>query len=168
MNAKTSKICNVCQSRPQYSGKSDETAPRHSEMCNPCFTEGGHENAHNDSNHENDATPTPGCWICFPELNLAQNTYIPRSGTSRVGMVINVPLKASGAVKALVVSERLADRFATRIVKGTKKNDFTTKLILDNAGETSFELSWDAQGRFIGGNLNGRKVRNVAEILRSV
>jgi hypothetical protein len=89
------KLCNVCNTRREYTGaKGTETAPSGSHMCNYCFEEGGYENQHSDSAHDrilaeveaaNGFTTElsevdkaeyesfmPECWICHPELNLAQ------------------------------------------------------------------------------------------------
>lgn len=76
------KICNICHKRRVYTGsKGTEIAPKLSEMCNYCFEEGGWENTHSDAGHnkidltnmtEAERQETLGCWICFPELNLAQ------------------------------------------------------------------------------------------------
>lgn len=84
--------CGICNLRNAKTGsKGTETSP-HNDMCNYCFEEGGFENAHSDNNHdaiqaiieqqgptglsENEAEEArvfmPGCWICHPELNLAQ------------------------------------------------------------------------------------------------
>lgn len=77
------KLCTICNIRVQRTGPGGETAPRLSDMCNPCFTEGGWENTHSDGNHDailagDDAADNYTaldmdiCWICKPELNLAQ------------------------------------------------------------------------------------------------
>jgi hypothetical protein len=61
------KICNVCNARPQdreFNGQ-----------CEPCWTEGGWENEHNDRGHSETNTHSD-CWICHPELNRAQVTYV--------------------------------------------------------------------------------------------
>jgi hypothetical protein len=106
--------CNVCNiRRPQTGSKGSETSP-HNDMCNYCFEEGGQENTHSDQGHddiaagaftldntsfstqeeldkfldaERDVMAT--CWICHPELNLAQkpakagNTGPKTQGTRR-------------------------------------------------------------------------------------
>lgn len=74
-------ICNVCNKRRAKTGsKGTETSP-HNDMCNYCWEEGGWENTHGDAGHdhidlanmtEEEKIETSGCWICFPELNLAQ------------------------------------------------------------------------------------------------
>jgi hypothetical protein len=74
-------ICNVCNKRRAKTGsKGTETSP-HSDMCNYCWEEGGWENTHSDADHksinlaeltEDEALEVQGCWICYPELNLAQ------------------------------------------------------------------------------------------------
>lgn len=71
------KLCNVCNIRRVYTGsKGTETAAHGSDMCNYCYEEGSWENSHNDEGHDEPTIATPeltdGCWICHPELNLAQ------------------------------------------------------------------------------------------------
>ncbi len=89
------KMCNICNKRRVYTGTglNVEPAPVAWDGCNLCYTEGGYENQHSDSNHDgiikngpqNDyekselADFMPGCWICHPELNLAQKPQ--RAGT---------------------------------------------------------------------------------------
>jgi hypothetical protein len=85
------KLCNVCGKRPAANFTNGQ--------CDPCDQEGGWENTHNDGDHEtvqesledveygktNHKTEAEylawlkvqreevaGCWICYPELNLAQ------------------------------------------------------------------------------------------------
>lgn len=72
------KICTVCNARPQYTGGGDDPAPSGSKMCNPCYTEGGWENTHSDEGHEDGGNLHEPCWICVPELNLAQKPYIKK------------------------------------------------------------------------------------------
>lgn len=90
-------MCNVCGKRRGKTGsKGTETSP-HRDMCNYCYEEGGWENAHSDYDHEglnagtieygmtthktraefeawlaDEKEGAKGCWICHPELNLAQ------------------------------------------------------------------------------------------------
>ena len=81
-------MCNVCGKRRGKTGsKGTETSPHH-DMCNYCYEEGGWENTHSDYAHETikmqlangelekwakDELPNmETCWICHPELNLAQ------------------------------------------------------------------------------------------------
>lgn len=112
------------------------------------------------------------CWICHPELNRASAEYTPRTGTSRSGMVMNVKQKMTGAEKATLVSEKLGAKYATRIDTSEKG---LVKLLLTHAGTVSFTLVWDVQGHYLYEQskltLNGskpRKVRNVAELLRTL
>jgi hypothetical protein len=68
------KICNICNTRRVYTGTGNgvDPAPRLSDMCNLCYTEGGWENTHEDEGHGRDGEPAdPHCWICHPNLNLA-------------------------------------------------------------------------------------------------
>lgn len=84
------KTCNVCNVRKG----TDANGSSFNDMCDPCYQEGGWENTHNDGDHENIIAGNvvygmtthkteaefktwlkeerEGCWICFPELNLAK------------------------------------------------------------------------------------------------
>lgn len=68
------KLCTVCNVRTAKTGTgSGVETSEYADMCNLCFTEGGHENAHSDEGHDLDMVDVSdnGCWICHPELNLA-------------------------------------------------------------------------------------------------
>lgn len=189
MNAKT---CEICKKRPAAPLKTRQAEGMSADMdfCVPCFEEAGWENTHSDDGHEGFESLTvrksvfntkaeleawkanvreeiKGCWICNPELNKAQREYAPRTGTSRAGMVINVPIRAAGVEKAAVVEKALTERFEVKVT--TNKKTGVTALTAKSAQE-SFILFWDGQGRFEAGTVqeNGRsrKVRNVAEVLR--
>jgi len=119
-------------------------------------------------------TEIAGCWICFPELNEAQKvskTRAPSTGEkkSRVGQVINVPLRAPGELKAAVV-ERAAVNLPVQVSSnkdGSVTLDITTPTFV-------MILAWDALGRYdyerSVASINGKakKVRNVAEALRLI
>lgn len=94
--------CNVCGKRRPYTGsKGTETASAGSGMCNYCYEEGAWENSHSDNAHDSIATLaaagkelTPSaqeelntfmvdCWICHPELNLAQQPAKAASGAPK-------------------------------------------------------------------------------------
>lgn len=169
------KTCSICKVRPQMTAaeRRAEGASRDMDYCVYCHTEALWENTHNDSGHgdpngEANFTEESVCWICNPELNPANANYRLRTGTSRLGMIINVPLRADGKTKAGVVADKLAPRFATKV--STRKG--ITTLTLDFAGDVSFKLRWDADGHYLyaasTATVNGkvRKVRNVAEALR--
>lgn len=70
------KLCDICNTRTAYTGSGAglEEAPRASDLCNFCFTEGGWENTHSDEGHDLDMVDTTDndCWICHPELNPAR------------------------------------------------------------------------------------------------
>lgn len=76
------KLCNCCQTRPVGSGGGDDAATAKGlDECNPCYTEGGWENEHNDHSHDSLPVESPerdGCWICHPGLNLAQKPYVKK------------------------------------------------------------------------------------------
>lgn len=83
-------LCNVCNIRRPYTGaKGTETAAHGSEMCNYCYEEGSWENSHNDEGHDEPTIATPeltdGCWICHPELNLAQKPKGKSTGPKTQG-----------------------------------------------------------------------------------
>lgn len=99
------KICNICNKRRVYTGTGPgvDPAPHASDMCNYCFTEGSWENTHSDGDHNailallaagDAATENPdedemkfmeGCWICHPELNLAQKPVKASTGAKAQG-----------------------------------------------------------------------------------
>jgi hypothetical protein len=190
MNTKTCQDGTGNCLRPIGSGPgNDADYARSIKMCNPHATEAGYENEHRDRGHDAinekvaakkrltkaqaaEAPRTTNCWICNPELNEAAKAYSPREGTSRAGMVINVPIRAAGIEKAMTVEARLSDevqngRFSikTTVAKKTGEVALTAK-----SAQESFILFWDAQGHFLGGSVSEgdktRKVRNVAEVLR--
>jgi hypothetical protein len=161
--------------RPVGGGKSggyeDADWARQNGYCLPCADEGQMEIAHTNG-HE--YIPEDECWYCHPELNEAEKPYTPRSGTSRAGMVINVPIREAAIVKAAVVATRLT---GVQIEGGTVRKIQASvkavgaKLSVDKAGAATLtfgdlELSWDFRGKFVGGTFSGRKVRNVSEALR--
>lgn len=101
------KLCNVCNTRrPKTGSKGTETSP-HNDMCNYCFEEGGWENTHSDANHDAIAAEVADkggdpasylskndlaeldfmatCWICHPELNLAQKPAGKSTGPKAQG-----------------------------------------------------------------------------------
>ena len=167
---KMTKTCRSCQIRQIATGTVkgadaayvDKGTARAVELCNFCHVEADYENTHSDDGHNDDVD---GCWICYPELN--QRTKADErgtrqaTGTSRVGMVITVPLRASGAEKAKVVADRFAGRAKVRTTKG-----ITTLTVAD----AKLRLVWDAQGRFNydASRISDRKVRNVAAALRQL
>lgn len=100
------------------------------------------------------------CPVCHPEI--VANTA--HSGSSRAGMVINVPLRADGRTKATVVAEKLDALKIEAKVRRFKGDEILTAKI----GDSELKLVWDAQGRYVYAfsAFNGRKVRNVSEALR--
>jgi hypothetical protein len=82
------KLCIICGIRKGTTANGKDF----SDQCDPCHQEAGWENTHSDGNHgafdledltAKQAEEVDGCWICFPELNLAKK-----------------PAKAIGAKKA--------------------------------------------------------------------
>lgn len=115
-----------------------------------------------------------GCWICHPELNEALQTPKTRKASegerpSRKGQKINVPLRAAGEVKALVVIKAAGEERATlRILGGMVA-------VLDvDLGHATLHLAWDAEGRYdyaeayVKEGDKKKAVRNVAEALRII
>lgn len=116
-----------------------------------------------------------GCWMCHPELNEAQKVSkgrAPSTGEkkSRVGQVINVPLRAPGELKAAVVVRKAPESLPVQVSSnkdGSVTLDITTP-------DFVLILGWDHLGRYdyersvasIGGK--AKKVRNVAEALRLI
>lgn len=169
-----SKTCRSCQIRQIATGTLkgadvaylDRAQARAVELCNLCLVEADYENVHSDDGHDED-NKVDGCWICYPELNqrTAADAKGARqsTGTSRVGMVITVPLRASGKDKAEAVKAQMpvGAQHTLRTVKGITTLKAWTK-------EHAVKLVWDAQGRFDYDASNGdaKKVRNVAAALR--
>ena len=136
------------------------------ELCPACLEYAGWENTHSDFDHngsnEGDET-TEHCPVCHPELDPRK----PRravTGTSRLGMVMVVPVRAAGADKAASVKAHLAG-FRTKLSEETHGIYFTGSKG-SKASKVSFEANWDARGRWTGGTVNGKKVRNAAELVR--
>lgn len=164
------KTCRSCQIRPiaggtvRGEGDTDRATAKSVELCLPCLAEAGWENTHSDYGHEDgkdaDGEPTDTCWMCHPELNEASADYSARVGTSRVGMVITVPIRGTAKEKAQAAAEGLGAQDSK--IATTKKTGITT---LKSAG-SEIELRWDANGRYVGGTVRGRKVRNVSEAIR--
>lgn len=163
------KTCRSCQIRQIATGTlkgadaayTDKATARAVELCNLCLAEADYENVHSDDGHDGDSK-VDGCWICYPELNQRATADAKSArqvtGTSRVGMVITVPLRASGAEKANAVKAQInGHKVTVRTVKG-----ITTL----KAG--TVVLRWDAQGRFDydASGIGDKKVRNVAAALR--
>jgi hypothetical protein len=166
------KKCRSCQIRPvaggtvRGDGDADRATAKSVELCLPCLAEAGWENEHSDYGHADgknaDGDPTDSCWMCHPELNEASADYAARRGTSRAGMTIHVPIRATGKDKAAAVITQLPKGFATSV--NTRKGVVTLKAA--KGKDLGTVLRWNANGPFISGEANGRKIRNVAEALR--
>lgn len=108
------KLCNVCGKRRNYTGTGPgvEAASHGIELCNYCYTEGGHENSHSDYDHQGILAgevqwgqtthktkdefeawiqevkdEAKECWICHPELNLAQKPVKAKAASKNAGYV---------------------------------------------------------------------------------
>lgn len=152
------KTCEICKTRPaQTTTQALRDFGTVFPYCYPCHELAEQENVHSDDGHDESA-PFDGCWVCHPELDQTSAEYTPRSGTSRAGMTINVPIRAAGATKAKVTAEKLS---APDAKARTSKGVTTLR-----SKSLDLVLNWDQGGRFVGGTVAGRKVRNVAEALR--
>lgn len=184
--------CTSCATRKPGQGsasKGDRDSAKSVGLCIPCYEFGGWENTHSDNAHDSlanggaDAAEFSGgqetidsitaemkhCWVCHPELDESSKTYVPRAGTSRAGMKMNVTGGQNGIEKAEAVQKALGKRFALKVTK------VKGRVVLDaaeNGSPFGFSIEWDSRGRFQYGpstvNVNGktRKVRNVSELLR--
>lgn len=181
------KRCEICNTRPVDPQVKRESGADH---CRPCDTLAGHENMHSDYDHEgiNSGKVVFGqtthktkssfnewlkstkrgmaeCWVCHPELDETQEEYAQRNGTSRLGIVLSVPIRGTGKDKAAAVTERFRKPYvcATRTSKGTV-------IFKATAAKGGCEIRWDLVGRYLGAEvtLEGktRKARNVSEVLR--
>lgn len=181
-------MCGVCGKRRSYTGKGTgvEDAPRASDLCNFCFTEGGWENAHSDSAHEGilvvaaaDRTEDQnleisGCWICFPDLNLVNREARP--GRSRAGMVIVAKGTEIHKSETFRVAAEAAGWTVTMLretyeLEADAEGEGTRYYATATRGEESISLAWDGRkydyaesGASFAGK--GRKVRNLKEALR--
>lgn len=92
--------CNVCKTRTVGSGGKayDTQAAAANGLCGPCDTEGGWENEHSDRGHNAESTEVAtlmeddtvgkrveGCWVCYPEINMAQREHKPRTSKGGQG-----------------------------------------------------------------------------------
>lgn len=97
------KLCIICGIRKGTTANGKDFA----DMCDPCYQEAGWENTHSDGDHEGIiagdvvyGTTThktraafeawlkeeqEGCWICFPELNLAKKPAKAQPATKEQG-----------------------------------------------------------------------------------
>lgn len=182
--APKTNLCPICELRRKYTGAANgEKAPRLSDMCNPCFAEGGWENTHSDSNHdailetpEADRTEAQkleidGCWICFPELNLAKAA--PKAGRSRAGMVI---VAQGTEIHKSETFRKAAEGLGWTVTIETQTYEDgdasnTRHYATATKGQESISLAWDGRAYDYANSsarLNGRdrKVRNLKEALR--
>lgn len=147
-------------------GRKIATSIQGTELCEACLEYAGWENTHSDFNHEGDpqTDSIEGCPVCDPKLDPRK----PRrevAGTSRQGMTMVVSLRADATTKAAQVKGQLPAGFRTKLSEETHGVYFTGSKGPKDA-KVSFEANWDNAGRWIGGTVNGRKVRNAKELLR--
>jgi hypothetical protein len=149
-------------------GRKIATSIRGTELCEGCLEYAGWENTHSDWNHANDpqADSTEGCPVCHPELDPRKPRHAV-AGTSRLGMKMVVPVRASALDKAAAVKAQL-NGFRGR-AEADGANGVTMKLWKGPKDtKIAVEAHWDFAGRWTGGNVNGKKARNASELLRLV
>jgi len=183
------QLCRSCERRPITA----ENKRNGLDMCGACEEESGWENEHSDHSHDEIAAGTltmknttftskkelkaylahesermANCWICHPELNRALATYVPRQGTSRVGMTMSVPVRGSGEEKAAAVVAKLPSGLKPAV---TKFQGGRVQLTIQTATGT-MTLLWDAAGRYdynFSSYVNGEKshkIRNISAALK--
>lgn len=175
------KICSICSIRPAMNTKQlrDLGLGRDfADQCRACHVEAEHENTHSDYGHDIDGPDLPndddasggrvkGCWICHPEINEALATYKARTGTSRQGMRLTVPVRAAGKAKAEAVKAQLPEGYTVTIRQEKGRTTLRAK------GPVTLVLHWDAhRGGFAAGtaqatNGTAKRVRNASEALRA-
>lgn len=107
--------------------------------------------------------------VIEPETKTAKRAT---AGTSRAGMKINVPLRATGEAKAEIVRKRINQPQASRVI--TYLSETGGAMLTVTLVGVTLRLVWDADGRYdykkSSAVLDGhkRKIRNVSEALRIV
>ncbi len=187
VKAKKSGKCIICGIRNGMSAaKRSEMgiSKDFSDQCHPCYEEGGWENSHSDGGHatilsnnaagitltEEQRAEIDGCWICFPQLNLAKRPA--REGRSRMGMQI---VAQGNELHKSEVFKKAAEALGWKVTisteddgkEGQRLRAFATK------GEETISLAWEGRAysypnseAFLGGK--ARKVRNLKEALRLI
>jgi hypothetical protein len=153
--------CVDCGTRPIT-----KESPEH-QLCEPCLTKAGWENAHSDNDHE--TTPEDGCWVCDPTLDRSSADYVAKRGTPRAGMQMLVPGKLTGAEKARLVTALLAEH---KIVAKVHASKGVTQLKAER-GTVAVVIEWTTTGRDLVGirysleaGEDSKKARNVSEAFR--
>lgn len=180
-----SKRCEICETRPIMTGAEKAQVGSNFPYCFPCMTKADWENTHSDRGHEDIDTYSvanttfakksevdayvaetkeemKGCWICHPEMDETQESYVQRNGTSREGMTIIA--KGSAKEKAALVAMAI-EGTGKGTVKVSTRSGFTT--LKGSFGETKIVAIWEGQ-RFHRAEVGSRKARNVSEILRLI
>jgi hypothetical protein len=148
-------------------GRKIATSIRGTQLCEACLEYAEWENTHSDDDHANNwkADSIEGCPVCEPAMDPRK----PRreiAGTSRQGMTMVVSLRADATTKATQVKGQLPAGFRPTLVA-----DLASGVVLSGQrgpknARVSFVANWDHAGRWTGGTVNGRKVRNAKELLR--
>lgn len=178
--------CSICGTRP--AGGADAKLAGHKDYCDECLHEAEWENEHEDDAHdavtEGTFKPKGGqgklirermevCWICKPELNKAAKPYAERTGTSRKGMVMTVPVHGRAGDKAKIVIEAAQNHQGVD-VKSRQREGRVEVTISGSFG--TMVLAWDKTSgayayEFSSIKQNGKKertVRNIAAALRII
>jgi hypothetical protein len=178
----TSKRCEICETRPVSPQIKRYTSFNY---CEPCDTKAGMENAHSDHGHGDIDTYTLAntnftkkseleaykaetkaemetCWVCHPELDQSDESYVQRDGTSRAGMTIYA--KGSAKEKAALIA-LAAEGTGNGSVKYRTVKGVTT--LKGTANGVEIRMTWEGD-RFVSGTFGPRKVRNVSEALRRI
>jgi hypothetical protein len=175
----TSKRCEICETRP-----ASKESPE-GRLCTPCLTKAEMENTHSDHGHGDIDTYTLAntnftkksqleaykaetkiemetCWVCHPELDQSEESYVQRDGTSRAGMTIYA--KGSAKEKAALIA-LAAEGTGNGSVKYRTVKGVTT--LKGTANGVEIRMTWEGD-RFVSGTFGPRKVRNVSEALRRI
>jgi hypothetical protein len=171
--APAKNMCVICGIRRG----SSKNGRDYRDQCDPCHQEAGWENTHSDAGHihldlgaltEEQAAEVYGCWICYPELNLAKRPA--RVGRSRAGMEIiakGTEIHKSNTFKAAAEKAGWTIKVHTETFEGGNIRHYADA----SNGENAIQLAWNgraydypASSARVGGK--DRKVRNLKEALR--
>jgi hypothetical protein len=149
-------MCNVCGIRAGKTGSKGSEISSHADMCNYCFEEGGYENQHSDHNHDairaevDDKGGDPAtylgkhdleeldfmsdCWICYPELNLAQQPASKQAGKP----------KAQGERRTQLNHKEMCTHAQTPKARRTCKNAFWAGVqVMVTTGKLTEDQAWE-------------------------
>jgi hypothetical protein len=138
-------------------------------LCDLHREEGEWENTHNDQAHgdnEAEIIDDPACWFCHPELNKANASA--RKGTSKAGM--KIVAKGTYIHKSQLVKATLEGMFAKVSIETTGDRTVLTATLERESGTYEIDARWIGNAWDYAGSagINGKKVRNVKELLRKL